>query len=92
MSGSEIQQAIGVRQGCLLSLTLFNIIFLERILLGALADYTGIDSISGRAPTRQRFADKTDGLAEGKAKFQELEPLVDQALISNAKKIGGRPW
>ena len=50
---------VGVRQGCLLSLTLFNI-FLERITTDALEDHEGTVSIGGRTITNVRFADDID--------------------------------
>ena len=50
-NGSE-----GVRQGCLLSLTFFNI-FLEKIMCKALDDHEGSDSIGGRLITNSRFVD-----------------------------------
>ena len=53
----------GVRQGCLLSSTLFNI-FLERIMTVALEDHIGTVSIGRRIITNMRFADDIDGLTE----------------------------
>ena len=61
---------VGVRQGCLLSRTLFNI-FLERIMSDALEEHDGKVSIGGRIITNLRFA---DALAEEE---QELEALVE---------------
>ena len=51
---------IGVRRGCLLSPTLFNI-FLERIMTDSLEDHKGTVSIGGRTITNFRFADDIDG-------------------------------
>ena len=53
---------VGVRQGCLLSTTPFNI-FLERILADALEDYKGTVSIGCRTITNLRFAEDIDGIA-----------------------------
>ena len=60
--GDWFRTTIGVRQGCLLSTTLFNI-FLERIMTDALEDHEGTVSIGGRTITNLRFADDIDGLA-----------------------------
>ena len=65
--------AVGVRQGCLLSPTLFNI-FLERIMSDALEEHEGKVSIGGRNITNLRFADDIDALAEEE---QGLEALIE---------------
>ena len=58
--GEWFRTTVGVRQGCLLSSTLFNI-FLERIMSDALEEHDGKVSIGGRNITNQRFADDIDG-------------------------------
>ena len=76
MSGSIeewFRTTVGIRQGCLLSPTLFNI-FLERIMSDALEEHDGKVSIGGRNITNLRFADDVDALAEEE---QELEALVE---------------
>ena len=71
--GNWFRTTVGVRQGCLLSPTLFNIL-LERIMTDALEDYEGTVSIEGRAITNLRFADNIDGLA---GEEEELAKLVE---------------
>ena len=71
--GEWFRTTVGVRQGCLLSLTLFNI-FLERIMSDALEEHDWKVSIGGRNITNLRFADDIDALAEEE---QELEALVE---------------
>ena len=70
--GDWFQTRGGVRQGCLLSPTLFNI-FLERIMTDTLEDHKGIVSTGGRTITNICFADDIDGL-EGEE--EELAKLV----------------
>ena len=71
--GEWFRTTVGVRQGCLLSPTLFNI-FLEQIMSDALEEHDGEVSIGGRNITNLRFADDIDALAEEE---QELEALVE---------------
>ncbi|KAI0210308.1 Serine-protein kinase ATM [Lamellibrachia satsuma] len=72
--GDWFRTTVGVRQGCLLSPTLFNI-FLERIMTDALENHQGTVSIGGRTITNLRFADDIDGLAGDE---QELVNLVER--------------
>ena len=61
--GEWFRTTVGVRQGCLLSPTFFNI-FLERIMSDALEEHDGKVSIGGRNINNLRFADNIDALAE----------------------------
>ena len=69
--GEWFRTTVGVRQGCLLSPTQFNIF---RIMSDALEEHDGKVSIGGRNITNLRFADDIDALAE---EVQELEALVE---------------
>ena len=71
--GEWFRITVGVRQGCLLSPTLFNI-YLEQIMSAALEEHDGRVSIDGSNITNLRFADDIDALAEEE---QELEALVE---------------
>ena len=57
--GEWLMTTVEVRQGCLLSATLFNI-FLERIMTDAFEDHEGSVSIGGRTITNLRFSDVID--------------------------------
>ena len=75
--GEWFHTSIGVRQGCLLSPTLFNI-FLEQIMTDALEDHVGTVSIGGRIITNLRFADDIDGLAGSEAELVNLVKRLDE--------------
>ena len=78
---------IGVGQGCLLSLTLFNI-FLERIMADALEDHEGTVSIGGRTITNLRFADDIDGLAGLEQELVKLVNHLKEASTAYGTQIG----
>ena len=73
-TGECFRTTVGVRQGCLLSPTLFHI-FLEKIMCEALDDHEGSVSIGGRLITNFRFAD--DFVVNAKVE-EEAGVLVDR--------------
>ena len=77
---------VGLRQGCLLSPTLFNI-FLERIMTDALADHEGTVSIGGRTITNLRFADDIDDLAGEEEELANLVVRLDKASTAYGMEI-----
>ena len=80
--GEWFRTTVGVRQGCLLSLTLFNT-FLERIKSCALEEDDRTVSIGCRNITYLQFANDIDALAEEE---QEIEALVE-SLTKSAQGI-----
>ena len=62
---------VRVRQGCLLSPTLFNI-FLAKIKSDALEHREGMISIGGRTTINLKFTDDTDGVAGRKTELKAL--------------------
>ena len=87
-TGEWFRTTVGVRQGCLLSPTLFNI-FLERITCEALDDHQGSVSIGGRRITNFRFADDIVVNAEEE---EEAGILVDRLDTTTTRyKMGIGP-
>ena len=76
--GDEFRTTVRVRQGCLLSPTLFNILR-KRIMTDALEDHEGTVSIGGRAIGNFCFADDIDGLAGEKEELAKLVECLDKA-------------
>ena len=72
--GSWFLTTVGIRQGCLLLPTLFNI-FLERIMTDTLDDCKGNVSFGGRRITNFRFTDDIDDSA---GEEEELAKLVER--------------
>ncbi|GFN78993.1 endonuclease-reverse transcriptase [Plakobranchus ocellatus] len=83
--GDWFRTTVGVRQGCLLSPTLFNI-FLERIMTDALEDHCGT-SIGGISITNLRFADDIDGLAGNECEVASLVEQLDKASSNFGMEI-----
>ena len=86
--GDWFRTTAGVRQGCLLSPTLFNV-FLEKIMTDALEDHEGTVSSGGRTNTNVCFADYIDGLAEEEEVLANLVERLDKA--STAYGMERRP-
>ena len=84
--GDWFHTTVGVRQGCILSPTLFNI-FLERIMSDVLEEHKGTISIAGRTITNLRFADDIDGLARCEQERAQLVERIDQTSQTYGMEI-----
>ena len=84
--GEWFHTTVSVRQGCILSPTLFNI-FLERIMSDVLEEHEGTVSIAGRTITNLRFADGIDGLAGSEQELAQLVQRIDQASKAYGMEI-----
>ena len=80
------RKTVDVRQGCLLSPTLFNI-FLKRIITDALEDHEGTVGIGGRTITDLRFAEDIDGLAGEEEELAKLVERLDKAYTAYDMEI-----
>ena len=84
--GEWFRTTVGVRQGCLLSLILVNIV-LKRIMSDALEEHDGKVCICHRNITNLRFADDTDALAEDKQGLDVLVEYLDKTCTRYQMKI-----
>ena len=74
--GDLFRTSVGVRQGCLLSPTLFNIL-LEQIMQDTLINHTSTIDLGGYNICNLRFADDIDLIAES---IPELQQLTDKYI------------
>ena len=74
-------RTVGVRKGCLLSPTLFNIL-IEQIMSDALEEHDGKVRISSRNIIKLQFADDIDAVAEEE---QEQEAQVSTKLAQGIR-------
>ena len=81
--GEDFPTKTGVRQGCLLSPTLFNL-FLEDIMQNELCCHNGTIKMNGRLNTNLRFSDDIDGLAGSEDEMISLVNKISEA----ASKFG----
>ena len=84
--GDWFRTTVGVRPGCLLSPTLFNI-FLERIVTDALEDHESPVSTEGRTITNLHFVDDIDGLAGEEQELAKLVECLDKASTAYSMEI-----
>ena len=86
-TGEWFRTTAGVRQGCLLSPTLFNI-FLVGIMCEALVDHEGSVSIGGRLITNIRFADHNVVNAEEEEEAGVPVDRLDRTTTRYKMEIG----
>ena len=88
-TGEWFHTSVGVRHGCLLPPTHFNI-FLEDIMTHTLENYNGTISIGGRQITNLRFAEDTDGITGEEDELTQLVHNLDTAATKFGMEISAR--
>ena len=82
--GEWFRTTTSVRQGCLLSPTLFQ---LEQIMNDALDNHVGLVNIGGKIITNLRFADDIDGLAGSESELANLIKIIDNTARAYRMEI-----
>ena len=85
-TGDCFRTTVGVRPGCLLSSTLFNL-FLEKIMADSLEDHKSTVSIGGRTIANLRFVDDIDGLAGSELELANLVERLDKTSTAYGMQI-----
>ena len=85
--GEWFRTTVGVRQECLLSLILLNIV-LEQIISDTVKEHVIKVSIGGRNITNLRFADDIDTVAEEENELAALVESLDKTCAMYKMKIG----
>ena len=86
-TGEWFHTSVGVRQGCLLSPTLFKNIIEDIIMTDTLENFNGTISIGGRHITTLRFADDIDGTTGEEDDLTKLVHNLDTAATKFGMKI-----
>ena len=86
VTGNFFDTIVGVRQGCLLYLVLFNI-FLEQIMINSLHENTSTISIGGRNISNLRFADDIDLIAGSNTELQVLTNRLSETSKAHGMEI-----
>ena len=93
-TGEWFRTTAGVRQGCLLSPTVFNL-FLERIMCAALDDHESSVSIGGQLTTNFRFVDdivvNADEEGEAGVLVDRLDRTTTRYKIDKSKVMTNNP-
>ena len=87
--GDWFRATVGVRQGCLLSPTVFNM-FLERMMADSLEDHEGTVSVGGRTVINLHFADDVVGLAGEEEELAKSVEGLDKASTAYGMEISAK--